>query len=114
MKLSRRDALGVAIATSVLVRSHDPAGAATSDGAVPPPSQPSMHCNVIVVPDMVQLDITGPFEVLARTPGWTVDLVAATMDPVRTDRGLRLLPTATRETPRKSDIIVVPGGTGGV
>jgi cyclohexyl-isocyanide hydratase len=112
MKLSRRDALGVAIATSVLVRSHDPAGAATSDGAVPPPSQPSMHCNVIVVPDMVQLDITGPFEVLARTPGWTVDLVAATMDPVRTDRGLRLLPTATRESAKDSDIIVVPGGTG--
>jgi len=60
----------------------------------------------------VQLDITGPFEVLARTPGWTVDLVAATMDPVRTDRGLRLLPNATRENAKESDIIVVPGGAG--
>lgn len=71
-----------------------------------------MHCNIVTVPDMVQLDITGPFEVLARTPGWTVDLVAASMEPVRTDRGLRLLPNATRETTRRSDIIVVPGGTG--
>ena len=61
---------------------------------------------------MVQLDITGPFEVLARTPGWTVDLVAASLDPVRTDRGLRLLPNVTRENAKASDIIVVPGGTG--
>jgi cyclohexyl-isocyanide hydratase len=71
-----------------------------------------MQVNVIVVKDMVQLDITGPFEVLSRTPGWTVDLVAAAMEPVRTDRGLTLLPTATRETAKPSDILVVPGGTG--
>jgi cyclohexyl-isocyanide hydratase len=72
----------------------------------------AMHVNIIVVPDMVQLDITGPFEVLSRTPGWTVDLVAATPEAVRTDRGLRLLPTATRSTARPSNILVVPGGTG--
>jgi cyclohexyl-isocyanide hydratase len=110
MKLSRRDALGAAIAMSVLIRSRDRVNAATSDGIVP--AQQPMHCNVIIVPDMVQLDVTGPFEVLVRTPGWTVDLVAATMDPVRSDRGLRLLPNATRENAKKSDIIVVPGGTG--
>ena len=57
-----------------------------------------MHVNIITVPDMVQLDITGPYEVLARTPGWTVDLVAATPEAVRTDRGLRLLPSVTRAT----------------
>ncbi|AON53749.1 DJ-1/PfpI family protein [Herbaspirillum seropedicae] len=71
-----------------------------------------MHVNVITVPDMVQLDITGPYEVLARTPGWTVDLVAATPEPVRTDRGLRLLPNVTRATAKPSDILVIPGGTG--
>jgi cyclohexyl-isocyanide hydratase len=71
-----------------------------------------MQCNIVTVPDMVQLDITGPFEVLARTPGWMVDLVAATMDPVRTDRGLCLVPNQTRETAKASDIIVVPGGAG--
>jgi cyclohexyl-isocyanide hydratase len=50
--------------------------------------------------------------VLARVPGWTVSLVAATMEPVRTDRGLRLVPDATRETALASDLLVVPGGTG--
>ena len=71
-----------------------------------------MHCNIVILPDMTQLDMTGPFEVLSRVPGWTVDLVAATMDPVRSDRGLQFLPTATRETATGSDIIVVPGGSG--
>ena len=71
-----------------------------------------MQVNIIVIRDMVQLDITGPFEVLARTPGWNVDLVATSMEPVRTDRGLTILPTRTRETASPSDILVVPGGTG--
>lgn len=71
-----------------------------------------MQVNVVIVPDMVQLDITGPFEVLARVPGWTVDLVAESMAPVRTDRGLTILPTATRDGAKPSDILVVPGGTG--
>lgn len=71
-----------------------------------------MQVNVIIVPDMVQLDITGPYEVLSRVPGWTLDLVAASMDPVRTDRGLTILPTQTREAAKPSDILVIPGGTG--
>ncbi|EJL92407.1 transcriptional regulator containing an amidase domain and an AraC-type DNA-binding HTH domain [Herbaspirillum sp. CF444] len=71
-----------------------------------------MHVNIITVPDMVQLDITGPYEVLARTPGWTVNLVAATPEAVRTDRGLRLLPNVTRATAKPSNILVIPGGTG--
>lgn len=71
-----------------------------------------MQVNVVIVKDMVQLDITGPYEVLARVPGWTVDLVAERMEPVRTDRGLTLLPTASRDTAKPSDILVVPGGAG--
>ena len=71
-----------------------------------------MHVNIIIVPDMVQLDVTGPYEVLARTPGWTVDLVAATLETVRTDRGLKLLPTTTRASAKRSNILVIPGGSG--
>lgn len=71
-----------------------------------------MQINIVAVKDMVQLDITGPYEVLARTPGWTVDLVSETMQPVRTDRGLTLLPMQTRETAKPSDILVIPGGAG--
>jgi cyclohexyl-isocyanide hydratase len=71
-----------------------------------------VQVNVILVPDMVQLDITGPFEVLARVPGWQIDLIGATSEPVRTDRGLTILPTQRRADARPSDLLVVPGGAG--
>jgi cyclohexyl-isocyanide hydratase len=71
-----------------------------------------MQINIIIVEDMCQLDTTGAFEVLARVPGWTIDLVAASMEPVRTDYGLTLMPTRTRESAKPSDIVVVPGGRG--
>lgn len=68
--------------------------------------------NIVLVPRMVQLDVTGPLEVLARVPGWSVSLVAATLEPVRTDRGLRITPDVTREGAAPADLLVVPGGTG--
>jgi cyclohexyl-isocyanide hydratase len=71
-----------------------------------------MQVNFILVPDMVQLDATGPFEVMARVPGWNIDLVAASMEPVRTERGLTILPTRTRSTALPTDLLVVPGGSG--
>src|SRR5260370_812178 len=71
-----------------------------------------MEINIITVNDMCQLDTTGAYEVLARIPDWTVDLVAASMEPVRTDRGLTIMPTQTRESAKPSDILVVPGGPG--
>jgi len=71
-----------------------------------------MQVNIVLVPDMVQLDANGPYEVLARTPGWTIDFVAASLEPVRTERGLTMLPTKTRETASGSDLFVVPGGSG--
>jgi cyclohexyl-isocyanide hydratase len=71
-----------------------------------------MQVNIVLVPDMVQLDATGPFEVMARTPGWSIDLVAASPEPVRTERGLTIVPTRTRETALPSELLVVPGGSG--
>ena len=71
-----------------------------------------MQVNIIIVDDMCQLDTTGAFEVLARIPGWTVDLVAAWLEPVRTDRSLTIVPTQTRESAKPADILVVPGGPG--
>jgi hypothetical protein len=44
--------------------------------------------------------------VIGRWPGADVHFLAATMDPVRTDRGLTVLPTATTATLRDPDLIV--------
>jgi cyclohexyl-isocyanide hydratase len=71
-----------------------------------------MQVNIILVPEMVQLDITGPYEVLARVSNWNIDLVAESLNPVKTDRGLVILPTQTRQSAKPSDLLVVPGGAG--
>lgn len=67
---------------------------------------------MLIFPRLTQLDMTGPYEVLARLPDTQVDLVAKTMDPVTTDRGMQIVPTVTYETCPPLDIVMVPGGPG--
>jgi cyclohexyl-isocyanide hydratase len=67
---------------------------------------------LLLFPAMTQLDFTGPYEVLARLPDTVVHVVAKTREPVRTDRGLVLLPTVTCADCPQLDVIVVPGGPG--
>jgi transcriptional regulator GlxA family with amidase domain len=69
-----------------------------------------MDIAFVLYPDMTALDLVGPFDVLGHTPGVTAHLVAATMDPVRTDAGMRLVPTTTFDDLDRADVIVVPGG----
>ncbi|MDH0865849.1 DJ-1/PfpI family protein [Mitsuaria sp. GD03876] len=71
-----------------------------------------MQVNVLLFPGVTQLDLTGPYEVLARVPGFTVDLVSADLAPVVSDRGLILTPTASFDSARLADVLVVPGGPG--
>ena len=71
-----------------------------------------MHVNFLLFEGLTQLDMTGPYEVLANAPGFTVDFVAKTLDPVRCDRGLRFVPTQTLASAPPCDLLVVPGGPG--
>ena len=67
---------------------------------------------MVLFANLTQLDLTGPFEVLARMPGAKVDLVWHRMEPVATDRGLVLTPTATFDGYGTPDILFIPGGPG--
>jgi cyclohexyl-isocyanide hydratase len=67
---------------------------------------------MLIFPRLTQLDMTGPYEVLARLPDTKVDLVARTLEPVTTDRGMQIVPTATYETCPLLDVLMVPGGPG--
>lgn len=67
---------------------------------------------LLIFPGLTQLDMTGPYEVLARLPGWRAEIVAKTMDPVRTDKGLTILPTLDFASAPQLDLLVVPGGPG--
>ncbi|MBI1186173.1 MAG: DJ-1/PfpI family protein [Alphaproteobacteria bacterium] len=72
----------------------------------------SLHSGFVIFPNLTQLDFTGPLQVLARLPGWKAHIVAKTMDPVPSDCGLSLVPTATFETAPPLDLICIPGGFG--
>lgn len=71
-----------------------------------------MIISFLLFPDVTQLDLTGPAQVLSRMPGARVQLVARTLDPVPTDAGFALLPTATFDDAASADILCVPGGFG--
>jgi cyclohexyl-isocyanide hydratase len=53
-----------------------------------------------------QIDLTGPFEVLARLPNATTRIFAKSLEPVRDVRGLRLLPDATFSEAPQLDVEV--------
>ena len=52
---------------------------------------------MLIFPRLTLLDLTGPYEVLARLPNTRVHLVAHTMEAVATDRGMVIMPTITIE-----------------
>ena len=68
----------------------------------------------LVFPNVTQLDLTGPAQVLSRLGNVNIDLVWKTRDPVATDSGFPLLPTKTFDEVTKADILCVPGGLGTV
>jgi cyclohexyl-isocyanide hydratase len=67
---------------------------------------------MLIFPRLTQLDMTGPYEVLARLPNTKVLLVAHTMTPVKTDRGMEIVPTVTLAGCPQLDLVMVPGGAG--
>jgi len=71
-----------------------------------------MNIVFLLFPDVTQLDLTGPAQVFSRMKDAKITLVAKTSEPVPTDSGFALLPTATFETAPTPDILCVPGGFG--
>ena len=71
-----------------------------------------MHVVMLAYPKLTQLDLTGPFEVLARFPELSIDLAWKTTDPIEDGNGLRLIPTVSFSECAPADILFVPGGPG--
>lgn len=67
---------------------------------------------MLVFPNLTQLDLTGPYEILARLPGAETVLVWKSLDPVRSEHGLTILPQATFADCGRLDLLLVPGGGG--
>jgi len=71
-----------------------------------------MKIGMLLFPDLTQLDLTGPHEVMARLPGATTYLVARSRAPVTSETGLTILPTATFDELPAVDLVFAPGGVG--
>ena len=62
---------------------------------------------------MTQLDLTGPLEVFSRFPENKIHLISKTVNPVKCDRNLAIIPdTSFEDCPAKLDVLFVPGGPG--
>lgn len=66
----------------------------------------------LLFPRLTQIDLTGPYEILSRLPGTEIELVAKTLDPVASERGLAIVPTSTLASCPPLDLVCVPGGPG--
>ena len=78
----------------------------------------------VIFPGITQLDFIGPFEVLSRLgtppsisvpskfPQSRAHVVAKTMQPVPSDRGVGIVPTCTFQRCPTLDLICLPGGPG--
>jgi cyclohexyl-isocyanide hydratase len=71
-----------------------------------------MNIGFVLFPNVTQLDFTGPLQVLHRMPGASTHILAKSSEPVPSDCGLSLVPTATFAAAPKLDMVCVPGGFG--
>jgi cyclohexyl-isocyanide hydratase len=72
----------------------------------------TFNIGFVIFPNLTQLDFTGPLQVLNRLPESKTHIIAKSLDPVPSDCGLSLLPTATFKDSCQLDLICVPGGGG--
>ena len=68
-----------------------------------------MKIAYVLYPDFTALDLVGPYEVISRWPDAEVHFLARSLEPVRCDAGLTVIPTDTPESLPDPVLIVVPG-----
>ncbi|PVX84293.1 DJ-1/PfpI family protein [Paraburkholderia unamae] len=72
----------------------------------------ALQIGFLVFPNVQQLDLTGPYDVLASMPDTQARLIWKTHEPVRSSTGLTLTPDTTFDDCPPLDVICVPGGSG--
>lgn len=69
---------------------------------------------MLIYPGMTVMDLIGPHCMFGSLMGATIHIVAKSLDPVTSDAGLTIIPTATFDTcPRDLTVLFTPGGTDG-
>jgi len=73
---------------------------------------PEFQIGFLLFPNLTQLDLAGPAQVLCRVPGIRLHYAARSLDPLLTDAGFQLVPTVTFAECPAMDVLCVPGGPG--
>ena len=76
------------------------------------PHDTHLHIGSLLFEGIDQIDLTGPFEVLARIPNATYRIYGKTATPVRDVKGFWLTPDASLADAPSLDVLHVPGGPG--
>ena len=71
-----------------------------------------IEIGIVFFPGMTQLDVTGPFEVLARLPNVRMHLLWKRIEPIKIDVGLIVVPTTTFDACPALDVLCIGGGPG--
>ena len=72
----------------------------------------TIEIGMLLFPNVTQLDLTGPFEVLRSLPGARVHTLGKTTEPVQSEGGLTLVPSTSYAEAPTLDVLFVPGGAG--
>ncbi len=72
----------------------------------------SLEIGFLLFPQIQQLDLTGPYEVLASLQGTHCHLISKSRAPVVSSTGFVIAPTATFDEPPGLDLLCIPGGIG--
>lgn len=70
------------------------------------------HIGMLLFPQVTQLDLTGPVQILSRVPGARIHLLWKDTLPVMTDAGFSINPTTRFDDCPQLDVLCVPGGFG--
>ncbi|MEM6925591.1 MAG: DJ-1/PfpI family protein [Myxococcota bacterium] len=72
----------------------------------------TLHLGFVVFPNVTQLDLTGPLQMLSRLPGCEAHVVAASLEPVPTDCPFAIVPSTTYDDCPPLHLLCIPGGFG--
>lgn len=68
--------------------------------------------DLVFYPGMTSLDIVGPQQVFSALPGIQIHRIWKTLDPIKTDDGMMVLPDTTFENCPRLDVVCIGGGLG--
>jgi cyclohexyl-isocyanide hydratase len=71
-----------------------------------------LQVGLLCYPRITQLDLAGPYEVLARVPDAKVHIVWKDTSPVKDEHGFSITPDLALSDSPQFDVIFVPGGNG--